>query len=213
MQAITFQDVESLALEAVPEPTIVDPGDVIVRVTAAGICGSDLHPYFGKEAGLDRGTVMGHEALGEIVETGAAVTRFGVGDRVVAPFTTNCGACFFCSVGLTARCVRGQLFGWVERGQGLHGCQAEYVRVPLAATTTILGLIPLLSDVFFVNMSITIMAGLGFASILTLIGVPVLYHTYLRKERKAEQEGEATSDDDPPADNKKSEASPALAAQ
>ena len=137
MRAITFQGIEMLALENVPEPGIAEADDVIVRVTAAGICGSDLHPYFGREVGIDIGTVMGHEALGEVVEVGTSVTAFSVGDRVVAPFTTNCGACDYCRVGLTARCVRGQLFGWVEDGQGLHGCQAEYVRVPMADATLV----------------------------------------------------------------------------
>jgi len=137
MRAITFQGIERLALETVPDPAVIEPHDVIVRVTAAGICGSDLHPYFGREAGLDVGTVMGHEALGEVVEVGDSVSTFGVGDRVVAPFTTNCGACDYCRVGLTARCVRGQLFGWVQDGQGLHGCQAEYVRIPHADATLV----------------------------------------------------------------------------
>lgn len=137
MNAITFQGIETLVLEQVADPELVDDTDVIVRMTAAGICGSDLHPYFGKERGLDVGTVMGHELLGEIVETGSAVSAFAKGSRVVAPFTTNCGACFYCRLGLTARCERGQLFGWVEGGEGLHGCQAEYVRVPHADATLV----------------------------------------------------------------------------
>lgn len=137
MRAITFQGVEKLALDDVSEPTIVDEDDVVVRVTAAGICGSDLHPYFGRETGLDRGTVMGHELVGEVVEVGSEVSNFSPGDRVVAPFTTCCGACAYCRSGLTARCTRGQLFGWVENGVGLHGAQAEYVRVPLADSTLV----------------------------------------------------------------------------
>lgn len=137
MKAITFQDIEALAYEDVPDAELVDPGDALVRVTAAGICGSDLHPYFGRERGLDVGTVMGHELLGEIVEVGSDVMAFAVGDRVVAPFTTNCGACYYCRIGLTARCERGQLFGWVENGSGLHGAQAELVRVPLADATLV----------------------------------------------------------------------------
>jgi 2-desacetyl-2-hydroxyethyl bacteriochlorophyllide A dehydrogenase len=137
MKAITFQGIESLAFEDVPDPRVVESTDVVVRVTAAGICGSDLHPYFGREAGLDVGTVMGHEPLGEIVEAGADVSAFTVGDRVVAPFTTNCGTCFYCRTGLTARCERGQLFGWVQDGRGLHGGQAEYVRVPMADATLV----------------------------------------------------------------------------
>jgi threonine dehydrogenase-like Zn-dependent dehydrogenase len=137
MNAITFQDVERLAYETVPDPRILEPTDVVVRVRAAGICGSDLHPYFGRERGLDPGTVMGHELIGEVVEAAADVRGFSVGDRVVAPFSTSCGACFYCRRGLTARCERGQLFGWVQAGRGLQGVQAELVRVPLAEGTLV----------------------------------------------------------------------------
>lgn len=137
MKAITFQGVERLAWDDVPEPEIVEATDVIVRVAAAGLCGSDLHPYFGREEGLDVGTVMGHEFLGEVVEVGSEVARWSVGDRVVAPFTTSCGDCFYCGVGLTARCERGQLFGWVEGGEGVQGAQAELVRTPLADGTLV----------------------------------------------------------------------------
>lgn len=137
MRAITFIDVERLELADVPGPKIEDPGDVIVRVDAAGICGSDLHPYLGRERGLDRGTVMGHEFVGHVAEVGPGVRTLAVGDRVVAPFTTSCGACWACRIGLTARCVHGQLFGWVQDGRGLHGGQAEFVRVPLADSTLV----------------------------------------------------------------------------
>ena len=132
MKAITFQSVERLAHEEVPDARILEPTDVLVRVRVAGICGSDLHPYFGRERGIDAGTVMGHEFVGEIVEVGSAVSRFRGGERVVCPFTTSCGDCFYCGIGLTARCPRGQFFGWVENGVGLQGAQAELVRVPLA---------------------------------------------------------------------------------
>ncbi len=137
MKAITFQGVQSLAFGDVPDPVIEDPGDAIVQVTAAGICGSDLHPYFGRETGIDHGTVMGHEFVGRVVKTGADVRAVHEGMRVVAPFTTSCGECVYCKLGLTARCERGQLFGWVENGRGLQGAQAEWVRVPLAETTLV----------------------------------------------------------------------------
>lgn len=137
MKAITFHDLEALEYESVPDPVLVDETDVVVRVEAAGLCGSDLHIYFGRERGLDVGTVMGHEALGEVVEAGAGVSSFAVGDRVVAPFTTNCGACYYCRAGLTARCEVGRLFGWVEGGEGLHGCQADFVRIPHADATLV----------------------------------------------------------------------------
>jgi len=137
MHAITFSDIETLAYGRVADPEISDDGDVIVAVETAGICGSDLHPYLGRERGLDRGTIMGHEFVGRVVEVGRDVRAFERGDRVVAPFTTSCGACWSCAIGLTSRCIRGQLFGWVENGRGLHGAQAELVRVPLADTTLV----------------------------------------------------------------------------
>lgn len=137
MNAITFLDVEALDYGPVADPTIVDARDVIVAVDGAGICGSDLHPYLGRERGLDPGTIMGHELVGRVVEVGRDVHAFRRGERVVAPFTTSCGACWACSRGLTARCIHGQLFGWVEKGRGLNGAQAELVRVPLADSTLV----------------------------------------------------------------------------
>lgn len=137
MNAITFRGIETLTYEQVPDPKIVESTDVIVRVHMAGLCGSDLHPYFGRELGLDLGTVMGHELLGEVVEAGSGVARFRVGDVVVAPFSTSCGECFYCRAGLSARCEQGQLFGWVQEGRGLQGAQAELVRVPLADGTLV----------------------------------------------------------------------------
>lgn len=137
MRAITFRSVYDVALHETPDPTVLDPSDVVVRVQLAAICGSDLHPYRGRETGLDIGTVMGHEFLGEVVEVGSAVARLKVGDRVVSPFTTSCGACFYCESGLTARCVHSELFGWVQEGRGLQGGQAEFVRVPFADATLV----------------------------------------------------------------------------
>ena len=135
MKALTFHRVEDIRYDTVPDPGREEPDDVLVRVEWAGLCGSDLHPYFGREKGLDPGTVVGHEMVGEVVETGHEVSRFRKGQRVVSPFTTSCGRCFYCRRGLTARCERGQLFGWVEQGRGLNGGQAELVRVPLADST------------------------------------------------------------------------------
>jgi len=135
MFAITFHSFENLHHESVPDPQIQSPNDVIVKVHLAGICGSDLHVYHGREKGLDAGTVMGHEFVGEIVELGKEVRTLRKGDFVFSPFTTNCGACFYCRKNLPCRCISGQLFGWVQNGMGLHGGQAEYVRVPLAEST------------------------------------------------------------------------------
>jgi threonine dehydrogenase-like Zn-dependent dehydrogenase len=135
VKAITFRGVESVRLDTVAEPRVEPPHDAVVRVLAAGICGSDLHVYHGRERGLDKGTILGHELVGEILQVGTEVRRWRPGDRVVSPFSTSCGECRSCARGLTARCERGQLFGWVENGVGLHGAQAERVRVPLADTT------------------------------------------------------------------------------
>lgn len=135
MNAITFHAPGDLRVERVPDPALLAPTDALIAVELAAICGSDLHVWHGRETGLDAGTVMGHEFVGEIVATGTEVTRFRPGQRVVSPFTTSCGDCYYCRSGLTARCTRGQLFGWVERGIGLQGGQAELVRVPLADST------------------------------------------------------------------------------
>ena len=91
--------------------------------------------YYEREKGIDPGTAMGHEFAGEIVEVGSSVHHLRRGDRVMSPFTTSCGHCYYCRIGLTCRCVQSQLFGWREKGHGLHGGQAEYVRVPLAEST------------------------------------------------------------------------------
>lgn len=138
MKAICFQSVENVKCVDKADPVIVDPRDAIVRVSMAGLCGSDLHPFFGRETGLDVGTVMGHELVGTIVELGEVAKSTGtinVGDEVFVPFSTHCGSCYFCKLGLTSRCDSGQLFGWVENSAGLEGCQAEYVRVPLSDAT------------------------------------------------------------------------------
>lgn len=87
--------------------------------------------------GVDEGTVFGHEFVGTVVSVGPSVTGFKPGDRVMSPFTTCCGTCFFCCRGLHARCDAVQLFGWVEGGAGLHGAQAQFIRVPQADATLV----------------------------------------------------------------------------
>jgi alcohol dehydrogenase len=123
-----------------PDPTIEAPGDAVVAVRAAGLCGSDLHPYEGREPART-GVVQGHEAVGEVVAIGPAVRTVTVGERVLVPFTTSCGRCPPCTRGLTARCVHGELFGWGDPDRpdvaALHGGQAELLRVPLADTTLV----------------------------------------------------------------------------
>jgi threonine dehydrogenase-like Zn-dependent dehydrogenase len=132
----------------VPDPTILNPGDAIVKVTSTAICGSDLHLYDGYIPTMERGDILGHEFMGEVVETGSAVKRLKKGDRVVVPFTIACGQCFFCQRGLTSACDNTNpnaataemlygfsgsgLFGYSHMMGGYAGGQAEYVRVPFA---------------------------------------------------------------------------------
>ncbi|HET9746313.1 MAG TPA: alcohol dehydrogenase catalytic domain-containing protein [Chitinophagaceae bacterium] len=137
MQALTFGGIEKIIYSSAPDPNILEPTDAIIQISLSGICGSDLHVYHGKEAGLDAGTVMGHEFTGTVIETGAGVKKFRQGSRVLSPFTTSCGECFYCRIGLTCRCEKGNFFGWVQGGIGLHGAQAEFIRVPLADSTLI----------------------------------------------------------------------------
>lgn len=135
MQAAIFANVNQVTASETGDPDLQSSRDAIVKVSMAGLCGSDLHPFFGRELGLDCGTVMGHELVGTIVAIGDDVAGFQIGDRVCAPFSTNCGDCHFCRTGLPSRCEVGQLFGWVSNGNGLEGCQSEFVRVPLADAT------------------------------------------------------------------------------
>jgi threonine dehydrogenase-like Zn-dependent dehydrogenase len=135
MKAITFQEVGKVRYQVIPDPSILAPTDVIVRVKACAICGSDLHVFHGREKGIDQHTAMGHEFTGEVADIGKGVRTLRKGDQVMSPFTTSCGDCFYCRLGLTCRCVHSQLFGWVENKQGLHGGQSEFVRVPLADST------------------------------------------------------------------------------
>ncbi len=135
MKALVFDGIERITHATVADPEICHPLDAIVKVKLCAICGSDLHVYHGRETGLDHGTVMGHEFMGEIVALGREVTNLSIGDRVVSAFSTSCGHCSFCREGLTSRCEMSQVFGWVQNGQGLQGAQAEYVHVPNAQHT------------------------------------------------------------------------------
>lgn len=137
MKALTFTGIQSVAYESIPDPVITQDTDVIVRMDCCAICGSDLHVYHGKESGIDLHTAMGHEFAGEIIELGKSVRHLKIGDKVVSPFTTACGTCFYCLKGLSARCIHNQIYGWVENGIGLQGAQAEYIRVPIADSTLI----------------------------------------------------------------------------
>lgn len=137
MQAVVLVAPGEVRIEERPEPRLEEPTDVLVRVTCAGLCGSDLHIVSGRDRGCRLGTIMGHELVG-VVEAAGSEVSLAPGDRVVAPFTVSCGQCFFCRRGLTGRCERSSGFGFVsEDGRGLQGAQAELVRVPLAASTLV----------------------------------------------------------------------------
>lgn len=137
MLAATFAAPFTVACRSVAEPKIAHPRDAIVAVAASAVCGSDLHVYRGVEQGLDPGTILGHEFVGTVVEVGPGVAGLRPGARVAAPFSASCGACWFCRRGLTCRCEHSALFGWVAQGIGLHGAQAELVRVPFADATLV----------------------------------------------------------------------------
>ncbi|HEV8420837.1 MAG TPA: alcohol dehydrogenase catalytic domain-containing protein [Actinomycetota bacterium] len=131
MRAVVFKGVDRLAVEDVREPAIEDPGDAVVRIAAAGICGSDLHFLHGK-APLSPGDTIGHEGAGVIEEVGPQVRRFRPGDRVVIAFDIVCGDCWYCRRGQTALCEDFQMLGGGAFGGNLVGAQAEKVRVPSA---------------------------------------------------------------------------------
>ena len=180
MQGVCFRAPGEVAWQEVPEPRVEAAGDAIVEVELAGLCGSDLHPYFGREVGLDPGTVMGHEFVGRVIAVGDGVRRVSPSDRVFAPFSTSCGECPTCRTGLTSRCEHGQLFGWISSGVGLHGGQAERVRVPLADGTLFVvpgpvadhevpGLLTL-SDVMGTGHHAAVSAGVGPGDSVAVVG-------------------------------------------
>ena len=133
MKAIVLQAKNQLAIKDVPEPGLQRESDVIVRVTTAAICGSDIHIKHGLIPGIGPGTIMGHEFVGVIERAGTTVTRFKRGDRVAAPAAVWCGTCSCCRRGDVQYCVNGGVWGGGELlGRGLSGVQTAYVRVPYA---------------------------------------------------------------------------------
>ncbi len=130
MKALIWNKDGTLELVDKPIPQITDPNDAIVKVTMSSICTSDLHIISGCVPKAIPGTVLGHEFVGEVVETGSAVKNLKAGDRVSANCETFCGECFFCKRGYINNCING---GW-KLGCSIDGCQAEYVRVPYANT-------------------------------------------------------------------------------
>jgi threonine dehydrogenase-like Zn-dependent dehydrogenase len=132
----------------VPDPEILNPRDAIVKITSTAICGSDLHLYDGFVPTMEKGDILGHEFMGEVVELGSEVKNLQVGDRVVVPFPISCGRCFFCSEQLYSVCENSNpnawmaekmwghspagIFGYSHLTGGYAGGQAEYARVPFA---------------------------------------------------------------------------------
>jgi 2-desacetyl-2-hydroxyethyl bacteriochlorophyllide A dehydrogenase len=134
VRAVTFQEPGRVALEERPEPEPLAADDAVVRVEATGICGSDLHIYHGRIK-MEPGFVIGHEFVGTVLAAGDAVTRVGVGDRVLGCFHTACGTCFFCMRGAYHACDEARVFGHGATLGSLQGAQAEQVLVPRANLT------------------------------------------------------------------------------
>jgi 2-desacetyl-2-hydroxyethyl bacteriochlorophyllide A dehydrogenase len=135
MKAVILKPESRIAIEEVQEPGIQKSDDVIVKVTTAAICGSDIHIKHGLLPGIAPGTIMGHEFVGEIAETGENVTRFRSGDRVSVPAAVWCGKCPSCKRGQVEYCLNGGVWGGGEFfGKGLWGAQTSFVRVPYADT-------------------------------------------------------------------------------
>lgn len=141
MRAVTYRADGTVHLAEVEEPTLIEPDDAIVRVTATAICGSDLHLLHGRVPGMREGSVLGHEAVGVIDQLGAAVGgSLQIGDRVVVSFSIACGRCWFCARMEHNQCEDARALGYGEFLGDLDGAQAEAVRVPHAGVN--LHLIP-----------------------------------------------------------------------
>jgi threonine dehydrogenase-like Zn-dependent dehydrogenase len=141
MKAVTFHGRRDVRVDNVPDPTIEEPTDALVRVTSSGICGSDLHLYEVMAAFIDEGDILGHEPMGIVEAVGSEITNIKVGDRVVIPFNISCGHCFMCDQKLYSQCETTQvreydkgaaLFGYTKLYGQVPGGQAELLRVPQA---------------------------------------------------------------------------------
>jgi threonine dehydrogenase-like Zn-dependent dehydrogenase len=148
MKANCWYGKNDMRVQEVPDPEILNPHDAILKITSTAICGSDLHLYGGFVPTMEKGDIVGHEFMGEVVEIGEEVKKLKVGDRIVVPFTISCGQCFFCKKGLFSLCENSNpnapeaalmwghspagLFGYSHLLGGYAGGQAQYVRVPFA---------------------------------------------------------------------------------
>jgi alcohol dehydrogenase len=134
MKALVYHGPGQKAWEEVPDPTIKEPTDIIVRVDTTTICGTDLHILKGDVPAVTEGRILGHEGVGTVVETGSSVSTVSVGDRVIISCVSACGACSYCHQGLYAHCLADEGasgIGWIF-GHLIDGTQAELVRVPFA---------------------------------------------------------------------------------
>jgi threonine dehydrogenase-like Zn-dependent dehydrogenase len=148
MKALVWHGKDDVRIDTVPDPKLENPTDVIVKITATAICGSDLHLLDGYQPTMKKGDILGHEPMGIVEEVGKGVKKLKKGDRVVIPFVIACGECFFCTRGFYAACDRSNpnkemadkmmghspagLFGFSHLVGGYAGGQAEYLRVPYA---------------------------------------------------------------------------------
>lgn len=148
MKATCWHGKRDVRVEQVPDPTILNPRDAIIKVSSTAICGSDLHLYNGVVPTMEQGDILGHEFMGEVVALGAGVGNLKVGERVVVPFPIACGQCFFCEQQLYSVCENSNpnaylaekmwghsgagIFGYSHLTGGYAGGQAEFVRVPYA---------------------------------------------------------------------------------
>ncbi len=133
MRALVYHGPGRKAWETVADPVVIDPTDAIVRVEATTICGTDLHILKGDLPTVTSGRILGHEAVGTVIEVGAAVRRVKIGDRVLVSCITACGTCEYCRQGHAGQCLGGG--GWIL-GNTINGTQAEQVRVPFADLST-----------------------------------------------------------------------------
>src|SRR3954452_1880702 len=134
MKALVFGGPGEKAWDTVPDPQIQEPADVIVKIDTTTICGTDLHILKGDVPAVTEGRILGHEAVGTVLETGAAVTSLKQGDHVLVPAITSCGRCAPCKAGMAAHCEAVGGIGWIF-GHLIDGVQAEYARVPYAETS------------------------------------------------------------------------------
>ncbi|HET9898360.1 MAG TPA: alcohol dehydrogenase catalytic domain-containing protein, partial [Streptosporangiaceae bacterium] len=133
MRALVYHGPGSKAWEEVPDPEITDDGDIIVRVDATTICGTDLHILKGDVPAVHQGRILGHEAVGTVWEAGDGVRRLSPGDRVLVSCISACGSCRYCREARYGQCT--EFGGWIL-GHKIDGTQAEFVRVPYADTST-----------------------------------------------------------------------------